>query len=193
MRAMLLEYLNDLNARALDRQYFLGDSLLAAPIFNEEGVGEVYLPAGTWTHYLSGETLSLEHGRWIRSENDYFSLPLWVRANSLIPTLDPAATADEQNPSFEALYGDRLRIEVFSLTESTELEIFEAGKKLSHLSLDVDGSDVTVSFEGPAFPLVFMNQSPEAVEGCSLTENGDSKKTVNPDEGAAVLKLKLNG
>ena len=33
----------------------LGEQILVAPIFNEEGIGEYYLPKGRWTHLLSGE------------------------------------------------------------------------------------------------------------------------------------------
>ena len=56
MRSMVLEFEKDLNCRYLDRQYMLGDSLLVAPVFNEDGEAQYYLPQGTWTNYLTGET-----------------------------------------------------------------------------------------------------------------------------------------
>ena len=37
MRSMVMEYTKDPNCSYLDKQYFLGDSLLVAPIFNEIG------------------------------------------------------------------------------------------------------------------------------------------------------------
>ena len=40
MRAMVLSYTNDKMCNYLDKQYMLGDSLLVAPIFNDEGLGE---------------------------------------------------------------------------------------------------------------------------------------------------------
>ncbi|WP_305855744.1 TIM-barrel domain-containing protein, partial [Klebsiella pneumoniae] len=49
MRPMLLEFAEDPNTHVLDRQYMLGNSLLVAPIMNEEGVGSYYLPQGKWT------------------------------------------------------------------------------------------------------------------------------------------------
>ena len=55
MRSMVLEFPEDHSCRYLDRQYFLGDSLLVAPVFNEEGIAQYYLPAGTWTNGLTGE------------------------------------------------------------------------------------------------------------------------------------------
>ena len=43
-------------------QYMLGDSLLVAPVFAEDGSVDYYLPDGRWTHLLSGEVK--EGGRW---------------------------------------------------------------------------------------------------------------------------------
>uniref|UniRef100_UPI0024091362 alpha-xylosidase n=1 Tax=Gracilibacillus dipsosauri TaxID=178340 RepID=UPI0024091362 len=50
MRSMVLEFPDDPLCETLDRQYMLGDSVLVAPIFNEEGIGSFYLPKGKWTH-----------------------------------------------------------------------------------------------------------------------------------------------
>ncbi len=55
MRAMVLEFGNDPTCDTLDRQYMIGDSVLVAPIFDESGIVSYYLPAGTWTHFLTGE------------------------------------------------------------------------------------------------------------------------------------------
>ena len=78
IRSMAMEFEDDRNCSYLDKQYMLGDSLLAAPVFNEEGIAEYYLPKGTWTHYLTGETA--QGGVWRREHQDYCSIPLWVRA-----------------------------------------------------------------------------------------------------------------
>ena len=59
------------------------DAIPSAPVFNEEGHVDYYLPDGTWTHLFSGE--KREGGRWYADDYDYFSLPLYVRENSLLP------------------------------------------------------------------------------------------------------------
>ena len=82
MRSMVLEFQDDPCCRYLDKQYMLGDRLLVAPIFNEEGIARFYLPAGKWTNYLTGEIRELPHGRWYEEEHGYFSLPLWMREES---------------------------------------------------------------------------------------------------------------
>ena len=79
MRSMVLEFQEDPCCRYLDKQYMLGDRLLVAPIFNEEGIARFYLPAGKWTNYLTGEARELERGRWYEEKHGYLSLPLWMR------------------------------------------------------------------------------------------------------------------
>ena len=76
MRAMVLEYPDDPVCAHLDMQYMLGEALLVAPIFNPKGEVHYYLPAGTWSNLLTGETA--QGGVWRKETHDYFSLPLWV-------------------------------------------------------------------------------------------------------------------
>lgn len=82
MRPLVLEYPDDPACRYVDRQYFLGDSLMVAPIFSSDGEVSFYLPQGRWTHYLSG--VEVVGGRWMHECHDYFSLPLFVRPNTLL-------------------------------------------------------------------------------------------------------------
>ena len=62
MRPMVFEFMNDPAVPYLDQQYMLGDALLVAPVFREDKVAQYYLPEGTWTELLTGETK--EGGRW---------------------------------------------------------------------------------------------------------------------------------
>ena len=82
MRPMVFEYTEDPAAAYLDTQYMLGESLRVSPIFREDGVSEYYLPAGKWTHLLSGEVR--DGGCWQKDTYDYFSMPLYVRENTLL-------------------------------------------------------------------------------------------------------------
>ena len=83
MRPMFMEFPGDPACDYLDRQYMLGDSLLVAPVFSEDGTVDFYLPDGTWTHLLDGH--QLQGGRWYREQYDFFSLPLFVRENCILP------------------------------------------------------------------------------------------------------------
>ncbi|MFD7923134.1 alpha-xylosidase [Streptomyces sp. NPDC059740] len=83
MRAMLLEFPDDPACHTLDRQYMLGEDLLVAPVFSADGEVEYYVPAGTWTHLLTGERI--EGPGWRRERYGFDSLPLLARPGAVIP------------------------------------------------------------------------------------------------------------
>ncbi|MFI1677484.1 alpha-xylosidase [Streptomyces sp. NPDC020607] len=91
MRPMLLEFPDDPACRTLDRQYMLGPDLLVAPVFSVEGDVEFYVPEGTWTHLLTGETV--RGPGWRRETHGFDSLPLYVRPGALLPL-----GADDRRP-----------------------------------------------------------------------------------------------
>ena len=84
LRPMLLEFgTDDEMLKYIDQQYMLGPSLLVAPVFRDDGEGRCYLPDGKWISPLDGS--SATGPVWIKRKYDYFSLPLYVRENSIIP------------------------------------------------------------------------------------------------------------
>ncbi len=120
MRSMVLEFEGDRNVSYLDRQYMLGSSLLVAPVFNEEGMAEYYLPQGTWTNYLTGE--AVRGGLWRKEHQDYCQVPLWVREGSVIPTAPGCGRAD---------YGflEKLQWRVYPGQEKSEGSVYREGEK----------------------------------------------------------------
>lgn len=114
MRAMIMEFNDDPATKYLDMQYMLGDSILVAPIFNKEGHAEYYLPAGKWTHLLSGEVK--EGGRWYEEDYDFSSLPVFVRENTLLPIGAVDTTVDYE------LEKD-VQIQVYEVNETASCEV----------------------------------------------------------------------
>lgn len=94
MRPMVLEFQQDPAVRYLDMQYMLGDALLAAPVFFEDGHADYYLPEGIWTDYFTGERK--EGGCFYTGVYDYFTLPLYVRENTLL-----AVGAEDGRPDYD--------------------------------------------------------------------------------------------
>lgn len=82
MRPMILEFPDDPAVAYLERQYMLGPDVLVAPVMSRSGEVRFYLPAGTWTHLLSGE--QLEGSRWITQTYDFDSLPVFVREGAVL-------------------------------------------------------------------------------------------------------------
>ena len=103
MRSMLMEHPADPACAPLDRQYHLGEALLVAPVFDESGEVDFYLPEGTWTHLLSGQVRT--GGRWFREKHDFMSLPVYVAANTVLPW-----GAEEERPDYDFTHGTTLRI-----------------------------------------------------------------------------------
>ncbi|MFV0634556.1 alpha-xylosidase [Demequina sp.] len=82
-RPMFFEFPDDPGVTYLDRQYMLGSDILVAPVMDEDGIVDVYLPAGTWTSLLTGA--KVEGGRWVRERHGFESLPVYVRPGAVIP------------------------------------------------------------------------------------------------------------
>ena len=111
MRSMVMEFTEDRTCAYLDKQYMFGDSLLVAPIFNEESKAIYYLPKGTWTHYLTGEVK--EGGKWYEEDCGYLSIPVFVRQNSLL-----AVGADGTRPDYD--YAQEVTVKAYALQEGKE-------------------------------------------------------------------------
>lgn len=109
MRSMVMEFTEDPVCAYLDRQYMLGDSLLVAPIFNEEGIAEYYLPEGKWTNYFTGEVKI--GNRYIKEKHGYLSIPLLVREGSLV-----AIGAKDDDPVYD--YADGVTLKAYELIEN---------------------------------------------------------------------------
>ncbi|KAL5333985.1 glycosyl hydrolases family 31-domain-containing protein [Aspergillus crustosus] len=82
LRSAFLEYPNDPIAWHLDTQYFLGDSLLVAPVFNSHGEIQYYLPRGDWYGILDGKLRS--GGQYVTEQHGFFSLPVLLRPGSAV-------------------------------------------------------------------------------------------------------------
>ncbi len=83
MRPMIVEFPDDPTAAYLDRQYMLGPDLLVAPVMSAEGEVTFYVPAGVWTHLITGEQLT--GPAWVTQKHDFDSVPLFARPGSVIP------------------------------------------------------------------------------------------------------------
>ncbi|MBN8657065.1 MAG: alpha-xylosidase [Anaerolineae bacterium] len=114
LRAMMMEFPEDLACTSLDLQYMLGDALLVAPIFTHDGNVSYYVPAGRWTNLLNGE--QVEGPGWRRENHDFLSLPLLARPNTVIPI---GARTDK--PDYD--YSDGITLHIFELEENQKVNV----------------------------------------------------------------------
>lgn len=177
MRSMVLEFTEDKNCSYLADQYMLGDSLLVAPIFREDGIAEYYLPEGRWTSVLTGEERT--GGRWYREKHGYLSIPLYAREGSIVAIgarNDNAVYAYAKDVTFRVyalangaeaetvVYGTEnekeASVHVLHKEDSYEISVESAygskvilvnesePKKVSGADYQMDGTDVVLTFEG---------------------------------------------
>ena len=135
MRAMLLEFQEDLNTRDISTQYMLGGSLLVAPVFDQKE-HRVYLPTGDWVDFYSGRRH--KGPRWITVEKDIMTIPLFIRPNSAIPMLQEAPMhIEDQNFADLAV--------VMNLTDELEHRHYDDGvEAVITAKLEEDMVNVTI-------------------------------------------------
>ncbi len=84
IRALWLHYPEDPKAVAMGNQYLWGPNILVAPVTAKGATRwEVYLPRGEWYDFWSEKRLV--GGRSIEREVDLATMPLYVRAGSIVP------------------------------------------------------------------------------------------------------------
>lgn len=180
MRSMPLEFEGDPNVRYLDKEYMLGDSLLVAPIFNEEGIARYYLPEGRWTNYLTG--CAANGGTWKQEVHGYLSIPLWVRENSIIPTIPGAERSDED-------FAGRIEYRVYEAGKRVSKAVYDGRKKIQELTIVKDHGWYRGTVTGDRCRVRFVNRKLKEAEGTEVLESGND--TVLVLNGAGRFSVKF--
>ncbi len=186
MRAMVLEFQDDPTCETVDRQYMLGDSLLVAPVLSEDGQVSYYLPRGKWTRLLNGETV--EGGSWRKETHDFFSLPLFVRPNTLL-----AIGAEDGKPDYD--FADNVRLELFALEDGAEAStVVYNTDGVAELTVTAkrSGNEIAVSAEGAGKPFSLVVKGHEG----SLTISSGAQaaaegNTISVPGGQGSLTFKI--
>lgn len=85
MQPMAYRHLDDAKTYEIWDQFYLGDSILVAPVFTPENIRQVYLPEGKW-HDFDDPMLTYKGGQMITVKAPLNKLPRFIRANSLYLT-----------------------------------------------------------------------------------------------------------
>jgi alpha-glucosidase (family GH31 glycosyl hydrolase) len=85
MRALYMDFPNDPKVANMGDEYMFGPAFLVAPVTEQGATSkQVYLPAGTdWFNYWTNERV--HGGQTIRVDAPIDTIPLFVRAGSIIP------------------------------------------------------------------------------------------------------------
>ena len=86
MRALPFDFPNDVNVRNIGTEFMFGPSLLICPV-TALGVTSTtpYMPAGTWYNFWTGADTTLTTGKQITARAPLDTMPIFVRAGSILP------------------------------------------------------------------------------------------------------------
>ncbi len=140
MRPMAMEFNGDIAAEYCDKQYMFGDSILVAPIFNEEGYADVYLPKGSWTNYFTGEVISGE--KYVRVSCDYMQIPMFIKNNTLL-----TVGFNEDTPDYD--YAKDLTVKAYCIDNKTSREVYDTnGNLIGQIHVERNGNKLKVKVDG---------------------------------------------
>ncbi len=177
MRAMVMEF-DDLGCEDCDRQYMLGDSLLVAPVLSEEGDVDYYLPAGEWTHLLTGETV--QGGGWRHGNYDFFSLPLFVRENTILPI-----GACDAQPVYD--YADGTALHIYSLSDKASRVVCDNnGNEILTVNAERIGDTIAVKLDGKFEKMSIV------LHGISEAKSVSGAETASENDNLVLTGLKSN-
>lgn len=166
MRPMVVGFPDDPSVTYLDRQYLLGGDLLVAPVFSAAGEVSYYVPAGRWTHYLTGEVVT--GPAWVTETHDFFSAPLLVRPGAVIPV-----GARQDRPDYD--YRDGVTLRLFEPADGRTAVIVPGPSGADTVFTVLrDGDEIRVGRSGEALPwrVQFGAQTTELAadqDSCTLT------------------------
>jgi alpha-D-xyloside xylohydrolase len=137
-RPLWLEYPSDPHTPYIDRQYLLGPYLLVAPVFNEEGRCNVYLPEGRWHDWWNGTVV--EGPRYLQLTVPIERLPLFVRGDSLLPlapVMDHVGQREWEPIELQVRVQNEARLRFFDPQHPVETEARRRGDEVE-VSLGVE-------------------------------------------------------
>jgi alpha-D-xyloside xylohydrolase len=89
----------------IDDQYYFGDSFLVAPIMNDDGVRDVYLPEGTWIDFWSGEIV--KGCRWLKNiQMPLERMPVYVKLGAQVPVYPHRVQCTDEMDLSKAVHVD---------------------------------------------------------------------------------------
>lgn len=123
-------YQNDPKVRQMGHEKIIGkDLLVAVSASHGEYVRDIYLPAGKWANYHTGEWFT-SSGQWVNGFPTYldsvFRLPAFARAGAIIPMMRvDELTKDTYGYRRDNTVRDELVVRVYADTAATSFTLYE--------------------------------------------------------------------
>jgi hypothetical protein len=138
IRHPMLEWPDDPQTYDAEYQYLLGDRILVAPVLKEGArTRNLYLPKGSWVDYWTGEIM--EGGRQVEAQAPLERIPIFVKAGSIIPML---------NPETETLAQDLAGTKYRTIGNSLVWRLFGSNSRAGEKFFLYDGTQASVDRKG---------------------------------------------
>jgi len=184
-RAMLLEFPEDHACFTLDRQYMLGDNLLVAPVFSDQGEVSYYLPHGTWTNIISNEAYA--GGGWITETHGYCSLPLMARAGSILPV-----GVRNDVPDYDYVQDVTFHIFAPDGDKAFERTVYDTdGEAGCKLSVVYTGRTATFKYEGGKPYSILLRGAKDAKVSGAKAQATELGLELIPEQNASEIKAEF--
>lgn len=132
MRALMLEYPDDLETANLNSEFLLGTSFLVAPVMEQgAAIKKVYLPEGEWIDFNNPQTV-FQGKHWIEYPVDLKTIPIFVKSGSIVPTMPVMQYINEKQD-----YSLILEIFPAATNKKAQFEIYEDDGETNNYKLDV--------------------------------------------------------
>jgi alpha-glucosidase len=198
-RPMIFDYQYDATLRDLDDQYLLGPDLLVAPV-TEVGMTarQVYLPAGDWYDWHSGDVFA--GNQFILAATPMDHIPVYARGGAVIPMWPDAP------PSTDGYHPAAIELHLFvpttdghhtsTLQEDDGLTFAALNGACYRTTLDVERAGdrvrVRASVSGQGFPeftrerftLVLHGAEPATIRADGVDLAGDAGRFTFPNSGS---------
>ena len=148
-RALLVDWQEDPTTSSIDDEYLFGRELLVAPVLEETSARRVYLPGGPWFDFWTDRRI--DGPCWLDRAAPLEDLPLYVRADAVLPLIAPVLSTDEADFTRVDLHlypvkGGRRAVSLPNVGELTVLTEFEQNSDSSDsetLMVRLSGASVT--------------------------------------------------
>jgi alpha-D-xyloside xylohydrolase len=176
MRALIMDFPNDLNVRNIGDQFMFGPSIMVCPVYEYKATKRnVYLPAGTgWYDFYTGKYF--EGGQNIEANALYERIPVFIKEGAIIPIGPKIEYATETNSNEITLYVYEGNNGHFDLYEDENVNYNYEKGAFSYLSFAYD--DVTKIITIDTINGSFEGMTKERTIGL-ITFNKETARSLN--------------
>ena len=142
VRSLAFDFEDEIRCYTIDDEYMFGNSMLVAPMTEDQDEREVYLPTGKWYDFWTGK--AYEGGITIVIKSD--NIPVFVKDNSVIPWASPTEYIDEKTCFDITLKcfgknGVALLVEDDGVNNDTEYKVYHIRNSDGKIIQDLDQSN----------------------------------------------------